>query len=513
MKSRETLQESPDFPCPCRRISSGRAPAWPLVMVLLQLGLNVAAAQGIGPAPQPALPVSAEEPIFRLEAGGPSSLVTGLAFAPDGQTLYVAGWDKIVRVWALDRAKGEFQLDRPATFRVPIGPGLDGAINSLAVSSDAKGEWLAVAGQGLMRGMAAGFRKPGLFMPLTLIPEEMKLDQGQIEVFNTRSNPRRLRPLRGHRGGVLALAIAPIELGQPVVLASAAKEGEECVVRVWDVESGQPLATLPGLPLPTSNGDRPRLVVRRRGAGPREIDVAIAWGDGLLRLWNLAAEPAHATERRDGRYNVLIDWFGPNGLVTASYESGARAGQLRSWSQQANGGLGVGTLVQFPAANDGRVDVPRAMALFGAPPGGAAAGGHPPGPAPPRPAWRSARFPDRVSAAASFSRSSLAWPGPGALHPRCCARIEAAHAGPGRRSHRGAFGGGVQARSRGHDLLHQGVAGRQVGSDSNSSQPGPDGAAGGPGPQGRGLGITPSPGAQGSPGRSAPHAVARRFHR
>ena len=33
--------------------------------------------------------------------------------------------------------------------------------------------------------MAAGFRKPGLFMPLTLIPEEMKLDQGQIEVFNT----------------------------------------------------------------------------------------------------------------------------------------------------------------------------------------------------------------------------------------------------------------------------------------------------------------------------------------
>ncbi|MGZ3302728.1 MAG: WD40 repeat domain-containing protein, partial [Isosphaeraceae bacterium] len=340
-------------------------------MVLLQLGLKVAAAQGVGPAPQPALPVSEEEPIFRLEAGGPSSLVTGLAFAPDGQTLYVAGWDKIVRVWALDRAKGEFQLDRPATFRVPIGPGLDGAINSLAVSSDAKGEWLAVAGQGLMRGMAAGFRKPGLFMPLTLIPEEMKLDQGQIEVFNTRSNPRRLRPLRGHRGGVLALAIAPIELGQPVVLASAAKEGEQCVVRVWDVESGQPLATLPGLPLPTSNGDRPRLVVRRRGAGPREIDVAIAWGDGLLRLWDLAAEPAHATERQDGSFNVLIDWFGPNGLVTASYERGARAGQLRSWSKQANGGLGVGTLVQFPAANDGRVDVPRAMALFGAPPGGA----------------------------------------------------------------------------------------------------------------------------------------------
>ena len=226
--------------------------------------------------------------------------MTGLAFAPDGQTLYVAGWDKIVRVWTLDRAEGKFKLDRPATFRVPIGPGLDGAINGLAVSSDARGEWLAVAGQGVMRGMAAGFRKPGLYVPLTLIPEQMKLDQGQIEVFNTRSNPRRLRPLRGHRGAVLALAITPIEPGQPVVLASVAKEEEQCVVRVWDVESGEPLATLSGLPLPNANAGRPGLLVRRRGAGPREIDVAIALGDGRLRLWDVASEPTHVTESSDG---------------------------------------------------------------------------------------------------------------------------------------------------------------------------------------------------------------------
>ena len=173
-------------------------------MVLMQVGLRIAPAQGVGPAPQPALLATAQEPIFRLETDGPSSLVTGLDFAPDGLTLYVAGWDKTVQVWKLDRAKGKFHLDRPATFRVPIGPGLDGAINSLAVSSDAQGEWLAVAGQGQMRGEAAGFRKPGLFVPLTSISEEMQRDQGQIEVFNTRSNPRRVRPLRGHRGAVLA---------------------------------------------------------------------------------------------------------------------------------------------------------------------------------------------------------------------------------------------------------------------------------------------------------------------
>ena len=515
MKSRKTLEELPDLPCRSRRNSSGQASAWPwvLVLVLLQLGLKVAAAQGVGPAPKPAVQVIEEEPIFRLEAEGPSSLVTGLTFAPDGQTLYVTGWDKIVRVWTLDRAEGKFKLDRPATFRVPIGPGLEGAINSLAVSSDAKGEWLAVAGQGLMRGLAAGFRKPGLFIPPTLIPPEMKLDQGQIEVFNTRSNPRRLQPLRGHKGGVLALSMAPLEPGQPIVLASAALEGEESVVQVWDVERGKPLARLPGLPKPTSNAGRPGLVVRRRGAGPREIDVAIAWGDGRLRLWDVATEPAHVTEYLDGAYNVPIGWFGPNGLVTASYDSKARAGQLRSWIQQANGGLGVKTLVQFPAASDVIVDVPRAMAFVGAPPGVV----------PQQAAILLARLPlvppgglpaSQIEYLLQLHSLDPAVPGQlRARQPRCRAGIEAANAGSGRRSHRGASGGGVQARSRGHDLLHQGLARRQVGSESNSSQPRPDSAAGGPGPQGKRLGITPVRKAEGSPGRSAQRAVARRFHR
>ena len=90
-----------------------RLSAWCFGMVLMQVGMRIAPAQGVGPAPQPALRASDEEPIFRLEADGPSSLVTGLAFAPDGQTLYVAGWDKIVRVWTLDRAEGKFQARSP----------------------------------------------------------------------------------------------------------------------------------------------------------------------------------------------------------------------------------------------------------------------------------------------------------------------------------------------------------------------------------------------------------------
>src|SRR5271165_5240869 len=64
------------------------------------------------------------EPLLRLEAGGPTSFVTALAFSPDGKSLYAAGYDKGVRVWTLDR-NDKFVLDK-AAYRVPIGPGNEG---------------------------------------------------------------------------------------------------------------------------------------------------------------------------------------------------------------------------------------------------------------------------------------------------------------------------------------------------------------------------------------------------
>src|SRR6476620_4429867 len=95
------------------------------------------------------------EPVLRLEAGGPTSYVTSVAFSPDGRTLYAGSWDKAVYVWNWDSAAREYRLDPLATLRVPIGPGLDGAINTIAVSPD--GSWVAAAGTSPMRG-AADFR-------------------------------------------------------------------------------------------------------------------------------------------------------------------------------------------------------------------------------------------------------------------------------------------------------------------------------------------------------------------
>src|SRR5216683_4813260 len=130
--------------------------SYPVSLAVLLLALTGAGLR----SEEPVLPPGEKEPVLRLEAGGPTSLVTALAFSPDGKLLYVGGWDKVVRVWRLDNT-GQFVLDR-AAYRVPLGPGLAGAINSIALSED--GVWLAVGGNGVFRG-AAGFQQRGWVYP------------------------------------------------------------------------------------------------------------------------------------------------------------------------------------------------------------------------------------------------------------------------------------------------------------------------------------------------------------
>src|SRR5262249_1567345 len=128
---------------------------WLVLMWLFFLGtISTTRAQA------PILPPGDKEPLLRLEAGGPTSFVTSLAFSPDGTKLYVGGWDKVVRVWSLNE-QGQF-VPTQTSYRVPIGPGLSGAVNCIALSPE--GKLLAVAGSGVLRD-EAGFRMPGLIVP------------------------------------------------------------------------------------------------------------------------------------------------------------------------------------------------------------------------------------------------------------------------------------------------------------------------------------------------------------
>jgi WD40 repeat protein len=254
------------------------------------------------PAQGPAVGEIDREPLFRLEAEGPTSFVTALALSPDGNTLYAGGWDKVVRVWNRDARTGQFALDR-AAYRVPIGPGISGAINAIALSGD--GTWLAVAGRGMIRE-GAGFRQLGVILPRASVGDEVWEDEGTIYVVNTKT--RAVRLLRGHLGPVLSLAFAPVQQGKPPVLVSAAQEWIRAaarfagVVRLWNASDGTMVARLSNdLPIPET---RPGLAVQHTGRELKQVQVALAWMDGRFRLWDVARD--RLWEAEPGKYNNTV---------------------------------------------------------------------------------------------------------------------------------------------------------------------------------------------------------------
>jgi WD40 repeat protein len=267
---------------------------------------------------QPALsadPIVGERaPVLRLEPGGPTAQITGMAFSPDGKTLYVAGLDKVVRVWKRDARNERFEPT--GAYRVPLGPGFQGALNALAVSPD--GKWLATAGSGAMR-LTAGFREPGLVWvpsPDALSPDQ-QMDQGTIYVFDTQTQA--VHRLLGHHGTVWSLAFvqgkrAPL-LASTAWAWNAGQKGFRYELRLWDVATGKtvaeaPVGMLPASPFAYGMG----LAAWSTGPDSKQVRVALADNkgqfvkpdkqiqDGKLLIWDAAGGTVNS--KSDGPYNA-----------------------------------------------------------------------------------------------------------------------------------------------------------------------------------------------------------------
>jgi WD40 repeat protein len=286
-----------------------------LACVLIPLAAAPAPAQ---PAP---LPPGDDRPLLRLEAKGPTALVTSLVFSADGNTLYAGGFDKLVRGWRLDPAREEFVPDEKATYRVPIGAGVDGAINALALSADDR--WLAVGGLGLSRA-AATARQDGRIWPvLGGMNDEARLDLGNIYVFDT--TDRSARVLRGHAGAVVALAF----------VAGRERAGERTfqgVLRLWDVKKGTELARVKDLP--DSHPLRPAVTAWSVGPRPKQLRVAVACRDGYLRVWDVATGQVH--KAADAEANLTVARAPDGRLLTGRIGKGKA--DLKAWAVAADTG-------------------------------------------------------------------------------------------------------------------------------------------------------------------------------
>jgi WD40 repeat protein len=219
---------------------------------------------------------AAGEPVLRLESHAPLSLVTSTTFGPDGR-LFTAGFDKVVRSWKFDDAKGW----RPAnSYRVPIGPGIVGGLNDVAVSDD--GRWLATGGNGWFRRLA-GFRTDGMLFDRSVLDAGSRKEIGAVTLYDCEANDS--APLVHHLDPVVALSFDGRTLASLAWEFGDKHDVGEYSVAVWDVLTKRLVANtrLAGVRGPAAI--RPAFVLRRLTDAEGDVAVVAAFGKSDVHVW------------------------------------------------------------------------------------------------------------------------------------------------------------------------------------------------------------------------------------
>ncbi|MBM3982522.1 MAG: hypothetical protein FJ304_20075 [Planctomycetes bacterium] len=289
----------------------------------------------LAPAQDPDVPLLPADrtPHLVVAHPGPHAPVTALVFAPNGETLYVAGFDKQVRRYAL--VKGKWTA--AGAYRVPIGPGNAGVVNALALSPD--GRWLAAAGRAPLRGETSGGGTDRVSTDLSQIPALLRRDCGVVYLFDT-TKADSGRVVRGQESEVRALAFANPAPAGPNVLVTAGIEwdakgtatGTVRAFRVTDADA-RALGAHAGLPATVIP---PGLAAWASGA--KGLRVAVAWDaadnkPGSLLLWDDPA-PGEPNSKRvadavlNGPLTVRVEKGTVTRLVSGGYSLDKRGGVL-----------------------------------------------------------------------------------------------------------------------------------------------------------------------------------------
>ena len=235
---------------------------------------------------------------------GHSGAVRALAFAADG-TLFSASEDRSVRQWEI--------ADKPSRILAEHGK----AVNALALAQKV----IAAGGDdGLVRLSNGQTLKSGPVKALAVSPDGRFVAcavEKNINVYEVATGVQS-RCLTGHTDTVTCLAFTPDG-------TSIASGSWDTTIRLWDVQSGNPLRTLAGHSKPVQS-------IAIRGSM-----LASAGRDETVVLWDLNERK----ELRKWSANVQSLDLSPDGSLVAGVApssvriwDSASGGELKSWDQK-----------------------------------------------------------------------------------------------------------------------------------------------------------------------------------